>query len=70
MEKSDFLDIIYIIKIRITMEKTNEKYEKRIKEIEKIAVTISLTSDPDLITSLRKIMRIKIEEALSEKNKD
>jgi hypothetical protein len=47
-----------------------EKYNNILEQIEKIAVTISLTSDPDDIQRLRKIMRMKIEEALNElKNK-
>lgn len=45
------------------------KYDNILEQIEKIAVTISLTSDPDDIQRLRKIMRMKIEEALNEKIK-
>jgi hypothetical protein len=46
-----------------------EKYNNILEQIEKIAVTISLTSDPDDIQRLRKIMRMKIEAALNEKTK-
>lgn len=43
-----------------------KKYDTILERIEEIAVTISLTSDPENIQILRKIMRIKIEEALDE----
>jgi hypothetical protein len=45
------------------------EYNNILEQIEKIAVTISLTSDPDDIQRLRRIMRMKIEEALKEKIK-
>lgn len=45
------------------------KYDTILEQIEKIAVTISLTSDPDDIQRLRRIMRMKIEAALNEKTK-
>jgi hypothetical protein len=65
MTKSDFLYIIYTIKITNKMN----KYDTILEQIEKIAVTISLTSDPDDIQRLRRIMRMKIEAALNEKTK-
>jgi hypothetical protein len=43
-----------------------KNYDTILERIEEIAVTISLTSDPENIQILRKIMRMKIEEALSE----
>lgn len=43
-----------------------KKYDTILERIEEIAVTISLTSDPENIQILRKIMRMKIEEALDE----
>lgn len=46
-----------------------DKYNDILEEIEKIAITISLTKDPDAVDRLRKIMRMKIEAALNEKVK-
>lgn len=43
------------------------KYDTILEQIEKIAVSISLTSDPENVQILRKIMRMKIEAALNEK---
>jgi len=41
-------------------------YETTLKEIEKIAVTLSLTSDPEVKDNLRNLMRQKIQEALND----
>jgi hypothetical protein len=41
-------------------------YDTILERIEQIAVTISLTSDPENIQILRRLMRMKIEEALDE----
>jgi hypothetical protein len=41
-------------------------YDIILERIEQIAVTISLTSDPENIQILRRLMRMKIEEALDE----
>ena len=50
------------------METQTEKYESIVEEIEKIAVTLSLTSDPEVKHSLRRIMRLKIQQALDTKS--
>ena len=65
MTKSEFQTIIYTIKITNKMS----EYNNILEEIEKIAITISLTKDPDAVDRLRKIMRMKIEAALNEKVK-
>lgn len=47
------------------------KYNKILEDIEKAAITISLTKDPYEIERLRNIMRDKIAEGLEElKNKN
>ena len=43
-----------------------DKYNKILEDIEKAAVTLSLTSDPEVKDNLRNLMRQKIQEALND----